>query len=182
MNTENNYFKSVIGVALATFLILLIPFLAMQFSGEILWSLTDFIVAGILIFGTGLAFMLIFRKNANFLYRIAGGLSLGTAFLLIWANLAVGIIGSEANPANQMYFGVIAVGIIGAVIARLRPRGMSNAIFAAAIAQALVVIIVLSSGMHISPPVSAVEILLINGFFVLLWIGAGLLFRKVARK
>jgi hypothetical protein len=43
------------------------------------------------------------------------------AFILIWMNLAVGIIGSEDNPANLMYGGVLAVAIVGAFMVRFRP-------------------------------------------------------------
>ncbi len=50
-------------------------------------------------------------------YRFAVGVALAAAFLLVWMNLAVGLIGSEDNPANLMYFGVLAVGFIGAIIA-----------------------------------------------------------------
>lgn len=42
-------------------------------------------------------------------------------------NGAVGIVGSEDNPANLMYGGVLAVGIVGAVIARFRAEGMARA-------------------------------------------------------
>jgi hypothetical protein len=37
------------------------------------------------------------------------GLAVGTALFLVWSNLAVGLIGSENNPANMMYLGVLAV-------------------------------------------------------------------------
>jgi hypothetical protein len=51
--------------------------------------------------------------------------------------LASGIIGQDGDPANMMYFGVLAVGITGAVIARFRPAGMARALIAMALAQAL---------------------------------------------
>jgi hypothetical protein len=50
-------------------------------------------------------------------------------------NLAVGVIGTEDDPANLMYVGVLAVGIIGAIIARFRPHGMARTLFATALAQ-----------------------------------------------
>ena len=43
--------------------------------------------------------------------------------LLIWMNLAVVLIGSENNPANLLYLGVLCIAILGAFIARLQPRG-----------------------------------------------------------
>ena len=61
-------------------------------------------------------------------YRVAIGVAVASALILVWINAAAGIIGD--GPINLMYFGVIAVGMIGAFIARLEPRGMSRALFA----------------------------------------------------
>jgi hypothetical protein len=93
-------------------------------------------------------------------------------------NLAVGLIGSEDNPANLMYFGVLAALIIGAFIARLEPHGMARALFATALAQALVAVIALIAGEHQSSVSSASEILGVNGLFVALFAGSAMLFRR----
>ena len=84
--------------------------------------------------------------TGNSAYRAAVGVALAAAFILVWVNLAVGIIGSEDNPANVMYGGVLAVGIIGAIIARFQPHGMARALVATALAQALVAVIALIAG------------------------------------
>ena len=73
-----------------TFL-LFIPLIAMQFTNEVDWTLFDFVVAGILLFGTGLIFNLGVRKIKNIKYRIVIGVALLIVLLLIWAELAVGI-------------------------------------------------------------------------------------------
>ena len=114
-------------------------------------------------------------------YRYAVGVALVAALLLVWINLAVGVIGTEDDNANLMYVGVLAVGIIGAIIARLRPPGMARALFATALAQALVAVIALIFGLGLpwSPPV---EILGLNGFFVALFLGSAWLFRNAARE
>ena len=113
-------------------------------------------------------------------YRSAIGLALAAAFLLVWLSLGVGIIGKDGDPANVMYFGVLAVGITGVVIARLQPRGMARALFATALAQALVAAIALIAelGLPYSPPA---EILLLNGFFIAMFAGSAWLFRRAAR-
>jgi hypothetical protein len=113
-------------------------------------------------------------------YRSAIGLALATAFLLVWLSLGVGIIGEDGDPANAMYFGVLAVGIAGAIIARLRPGGMARALFATALAQALVAAIALVAklGLPYSPPA---EILLLNGFFIAMFAASAWLFRRAAR-
>jgi hypothetical protein len=114
-------------------------------------------------------------------YRAAVGVALAVAFLLAWVNLAVGIIGSEDNLANLMYVGVLAVGIIGATIARFRPRGMARTLFATALAQASVAVIALLFGLG-SPWSPPVEILAVNGFFAALFVGSALLFRYAGRE
>ncbi len=89
-------------------------------------------------------------------------------------SLAVGIIGAEGDPANLMYGGVLAVGVFGAFIAHLQPRGMARALFAMALAQALVAVIL---GKY-PDEVNAVTL---NGFFVALFVGSAWLFQKAAR-
>jgi hypothetical protein len=52
--TNNTAYRSAIGVALVTAFILMLPLLAMQFTDEVVWDLTDFAVAGALLFSAGL--------------------------------------------------------------------------------------------------------------------------------
>jgi hypothetical protein len=180
-----NAYRCVVGVALATAFILLLPLLAMQITDEVVWDLADFAVAGALLFGTGLTYVLAARKAGNIAYRFAVGVALAAALILVWMNLAVGLIGTEDNPANLLYGGVLAVGIIGAIIARFRPHGMARALFATALAQALVPVIALIIW---KPQVTSVEASLgmlgvfgVNAFFVMLFAGSALLFRYAAR-
>ena len=114
-------------------------------------------------------------------YRLAVGAALATAFILVWVIGAVGLIGAEGDPFDLIYSGVLAVGIIGAVIARLQPQGMSRAMFATALAQALVVVIALIAGKHQVAVSSVPEIVFSNGFFVALWLGSSWLFSFAAR-
>jgi hypothetical protein len=172
-----NAYRSVVGVALATAFILLIPMLA-----EWAWSLADFVFAGALLFGTGLTYVLVARKAGNIAYRAAVGVALAAALLLVWINLAVGIIGTEDDPANAMYAGVLAVGIIGAIIARFRPHGMARALFATALAQALVAVFALIFRLGSGSPPGVLGILILNGFFVALFVGSASLFRYAARE
>ncbi|MEE9609926.1 MAG: hypothetical protein V3W19_01675, partial [Desulfatiglandales bacterium] len=172
--------KNIIRITLATAFILLLPLLAMQFTDEVVWDLTDFAVAGALLFGAGLTYELVARKAGNIAYRAAVGLAVAAALILIWVNLAVGLIGSKDNPANLIYVGVLAVGIIGAIIARLQSHGMARALFATALAQALIAVIALIAGMDPYPGSSVSEIVNLNVFFVALWVGSALLFRRAS--
>jgi hypothetical protein len=172
-----NAYRSVVGVALATAFILLIPLLAAP-----AWTLFDFVFAGALIFGTGLTYVLVGWKAGNIAYRFAVGVALAAAFILVWLTGAVGVIGTEDDNANLMYVGVLAVGIIGALIARFQPRGMARALFATTLAQALVAVIALIFGLGSGSPPGVLGILILNGFFVALFLGSALLFRYAGRE
>lgn len=167
-------------VAWVTGLLLLLPLVAMQFTDEVRWNLADFVLAGALLFAAGAAYQLLARRTDNLAYRAGIGVAVGAAFFLVWANLAVGLIGSEDNPANLMYLGVLAVGIIGALIARFQPRGMSRALFAMACAQALVAAIAVIARLGL-PWSGPLEIAAVNGFFVALFVGAAWLFQRASR-
>jgi hypothetical protein len=173
--------KNILLIALAAALILLVPFIAMQFTDDVTWSLIDFAFAGALLFGTGLAFELITRKAGTIAYRAAVGLALVAAMLLVWINLAVGIIGSEDNPANMLYLGVLAILFLGALIARFRSQGMVRTLFAAALAQVLVTVIALMIWKPEVPSTVAFADGLkgvgVNALFVVMWVGSALLFR-----
>ncbi len=91
MTPEN---KRLIGFVLTPLLLLLIPFIAMQFTREVHWSLFDFVVAAVLLSGTGSLIELVMRKVKKTGHRIAICLGIVTALVLIWAELAVGIFGT----------------------------------------------------------------------------------------
>ena len=74
--------------------LLLIPFIAMQFSSEVVWTASDFIIMGILLLVTGLGIDLVWRKVSSSKNRlIIGGIILAV-FFMIWAELAVGVFGT----------------------------------------------------------------------------------------
>lgn len=75
-------------------LLLLVPLIAMQFTKEVSWKVSDFFVMGMLLLGTGLGCELILRKVKKTSYRIAICAAILFAFLLVWAELAVGIFGT----------------------------------------------------------------------------------------
>lgn len=166
---------------LAAAVLLMVPLVAMQLTDEVVWTLSDFVFMGALIFGTGFAFELALKTTADTAYRWAVGVALAAGFLLIWITGAVGIIGSEANSANLMYAGVLAVGISGAFVARFRPRGMARAMVAAASVQALIAVIAIGYGLG-RPYSGAVELALLNGFWVALFAVSARLFQAAARE
>jgi hypothetical protein len=74
--------------------LLLIPFIAMQFSEEVQWKLNDFLIMAALLFGLGLGIDFLLRKLKSPKKRWIAGIFLLLCFLLIWAELAVGIFGT----------------------------------------------------------------------------------------
>ena len=162
--------KSIVRVALGTAVFLILPLLGMTFGDDIHWGPGDFLVAGALLFGTGMVFELVARKGGDLAYRAAACIAVVTTLLLVWVNLAVGIIGDEENLANLLYLGVIAIGFFGALMARFKPRGMARALLATAAAQILVGIFAVVAGWGIA--------LMLNTVIALLWIGSALLFRR----
>jgi hypothetical protein len=174
--------KSIIGIVLGTAFILLLLLFVSLLSDEVVWGLADFVFIGALLVGTGLTIELATRKTGNFSYRAAVVIAVVTAFILVWVNAAVGIIGTEDEFVNLMYIGVLGVGFIGAFIARFKPHGMSRVMFAMTLALMLIAVIALITGMHQLPGSSVLEILIANGFFAAPFVGSALLFRKAARK
>ena len=83
--------KNLIYIISGVALLLFIPLIAMQFTNEVNWGVLDFIVAGILLLGTGLACNFVLQKVKNTKFRIAICLIILASLFLIWAELAVGI-------------------------------------------------------------------------------------------
>lgn len=84
-----------LGIMTAVTILLLIPFVAMRFTDEVKWTAVDFITAGVLLYGTGLACELVIRVVKTLRYRIAMCVVILVALFLVWAELAVGIFGTR---------------------------------------------------------------------------------------
>ena len=166
--------KSIIRIALVTAGILLIPFFGNIYIDGWSWHWYTFVLAGTLLFGAGLTYELVAKRMSNKTYKFAVGLAVGTAFILTWTNMVR--VSESENAANLMYFGVLVVGLIGALIARFEPRGMARTLFAAAFAQMLVPVIALI----VRRPdfaTGVVQVFGLNSFFAALWVWSALLFR-----
>lgn len=91
MIANNNRLALILSVA---GLILLLPLVAMQFTNEVNWSVFDFVVAGILLFGICGVIELALRKINTINQRVWVVLGILLVLFLIWAELAVGIFGT----------------------------------------------------------------------------------------
>ena len=154
--------------------LLALPAVAMRFTSEVNWTAGDFATMGVLLLGAAGAVEQAVRLSGGLAYRAGACVAVAASFLLVWINLAVGIVGAEDEPANQLFAGVLATALIGAVLAGFRPSGMARAMVATAIAQALVALAVLAMGLG--------QILAATGLFMGLWLAAALLFARAARK
>jgi hypothetical protein len=170
--------NTLLPVLLVPSCILMIPAMAMLFKVEgWAWDTADFVAMWMIIAGAVLAYKFLAGKAPNRDYRVAAGLGVATGLILMWVNGAVGLIGSEDNPANLLYAGVLAVGGAGAAIARLRPWGMARALFATAVAQFLVPVVALILWRPDFSP-GVVQVFGLNLCFVLMFAGSSLLFRR----
>jgi hypothetical protein len=118
--------------------------------------------------------------KANTAYYYASVGAIAASLLLIWLSLGVGIIGADGDPANFMYFGVVAIGIVGAIATRLKPLGMARVLFTMAVAQAVVAAIAVFGGLG-RPYSGPLELILLNGFFVAMFVGSAWLYRSAGR-
>ncbi len=162
-------------------LILMIP-LAMQFTHEV--NITEAIAYSVILLTVGGIYELLkVLKKRSGAYRFAFSVGLAGVFLLFWVNGAIGIIGSENNPANLMYGAVFAVIFIGSLLARLKPRGMARTLFAAAFVQMAVPIFALLvwPAQASWGEAGVIGVFIFNFIFAALFAGSGLLFVRATR-
>ncbi|MDD4352421.1 MAG: hypothetical protein PHU71_05635 [Candidatus Gracilibacteria bacterium] len=159
-------------------LILLIP-LAMQFTDEVQWG--EALAYSLILLALGGIYELWqWLKTHSKMYRLAFGIGLAGIFLLGWVSGAVGIIGSENNPANLMYWAVPAVGLVGSLISRFKPRGMAHTLFAVALVQILVPVYALLVWPAQSSWGNAgvIGVFILNSVFAMLFVVSAVLFRR----
>ena len=92
MNIQN---IRLIGIFLVVAVLLLIPFVAMKLGVVgVKWTAIDFIAAAIMLLGAGIGIEIALRVVKKFEYRIAACVAILFALAVVWAELAVGIIGT----------------------------------------------------------------------------------------
>lgn len=83
--------RSLLSVALATALLLLVPLVAMRFTREVSWGAGDFLVAGALLFAAGTATVAALSRFKRFAPRVAAVAAIAAGLVVVWAELAVGL-------------------------------------------------------------------------------------------
>jgi hypothetical protein len=166
--------KTILRVALVALCLLMVPLVASRVVPGWNWPPRAFVLVYVLFFGTGMAYALIARKMGSWAYKGGVGVALVAGFALGWSNM-VHVADSE-NPANLVYFSVLAVGVVGAWLARLEARGLARTLFAMAALLALIAVL-LPTG---APPYLNRNMTIGHGVFVALFIASGLMFRHAS--
>ena len=116
-------------------------------------------------------------------YRWGAAVAIGAAALQVWMNLAVGIVGSEDNPVNQGFYGVVVAAAACAFTGRFEAAGMARAMLATASVQALLAAVIATAPSTVrDDPKGPLGVLVLSGIFVALWLGSAALFHKSARQ
>jgi hypothetical protein len=154
-------------------LILAVPAIAMQFSKEIAWGIEDFLVVGALLAAVCGTIELALRTSTSALYRVGVALAAIGGFLLVFVNLAIGIIGDEQNPKNLIFFAIPALGFLGALVGRFK---------AALLVKLLVIMAALQLSTIFMAPAELLRVMIpFTGLFVGLWLLSALLIQRSIR-
>lgn len=153
--------------------LLMLPALAMLVTGEVDWTIGDFIFAAILLGFVGTVVELAARFARPGALRIGYILAGLTAFLTFWSNAAVGIIGDD-DSVNLFFFVMVLAAIVAGMVVRFRPAAMRWIAGSLAIGQYAVGVAALRM-----MPGHAVEWGFLS-FFALLWLMAAWCFHRAA--
>lgn len=152
------------------------------FANEVQWDEAA-AYSIMLLVGGGIYKLWQWLKTRDRIYRIAFRVGFVGIFLLGWVSGAVGIIGSENNSVNLMYWAVPVVGLVGSLISRFKSRGMARTLFATAFVQFLIPVVALIISSEVSwGNAGVIGVFVVNFFFVLLFTASALLFRRANRE
>lgn len=155
--------------------LMLAPVLAARLTDEMAWDPADFVLFAIILAAGCGAWELAVRKSRNLTYGAAAAVAAAAALLLFLVNGAVGLAGSEEDPANLLFFGVVTLALGGAVVVRFRADGMARAMAATAVAQAV------AGGLAAAMAGDVKGFALGTAMFVPLWLLSSWLFARSAR-
>lgn len=81
-------------IPLAALSLLLVPFVASLFTDEVQWSGLDYLIMGVMLLAVGSGIQWVLQKFQSRRNRMIGVGLVVLLFLLVWAELAVGVIGT----------------------------------------------------------------------------------------
>lgn len=180
-NSRRTYRKHapVLRVGAITLAALTLPLVGTQLSDEVHWTPFDFIVGGTMFFTTGLAFSFLAKRCGSLSQKSAVGLALAATLLHVWVNGSVGMVGSETDGFNALYYLVPLVGIIGGTAARLRARMMAWVLLGMAAVQAGLGLLALAVDRPEAGGDSVLEVVGVTGLFMGLFFASAWMFARV---
>jgi hypothetical protein len=131
------------------------------------WTASDFLIMGLLLGSVGLGIEFLVRQSGSTFVRLGAISAVLTAFLTIWVNLAVGMIG-DGEPYNLLFLIPLALVLVGGVMVRLRPESMVKLALLAAALQ-----VAIGLGGYGMDPRGAI----LSAMFGLFWLFTAALFR-----
>jgi hypothetical protein len=112
MKTSKTLYRSAVRVALGVAFILLLPFVAMLITDDVVWSLADFAVAGVFLAAIGVTLELAVRRAAN----------LATALGIAAVGVAAAIFGEADDAPGLVLIGILLIVSACALGVRTAPR------------------------------------------------------------
>lgn len=161
--------------------IMLLPIAVQLTHGHFGWSFGDFLGIGLILLSGGAIFDLAARRAPNFAYLAGTGAALTAGFGLVVVNGAVGLVGSENEAHNALFFAVLAVACLGSIIAGGRPAPMAKAMLAAAGTHIAVSTALLIDANGVSDGNPQMEVFGL-GIFAMLWLASAWLFRSASKQ
>ncbi|MFM8844415.1 MAG: hypothetical protein ACKOGN_00720 [Gammaproteobacteria bacterium] len=152
--------------------LLLLPAVAMVLGDEVHWGPLDFTLLAALLAALCGAIDVASRYSLSRSYRAGVAVAAIGMFLMVFANIAVGIVGNEDNPLNLIFLLIPVLGIAGSVFTRFRATGMARSLEIMAVVQAGVLLLAWPGAKTVG--------LLAMAFFVALWLLAARLLRAAA--
>lgn len=132
------------------------------------WTASDFVLMAVLLGSVGAGIEFLVARGGSVFARLGAIVMVLTAFLTIWVNLAVGMIGSEDNPYNLLFLANLALVLIAGIWVRLEPGAMVKVALLAALVQAALALGGLGSDQRGA---------IFSAVFALFWLFAAALFR-----
>jgi len=154
-------------------LLLAAPWVAMRFTSEVNWTGFDFMVFGGMLATALVAFEIVARLAGSPSYRAAWGVAILAAFLMVWADLAVGFIGDAHNGANWVLVAIPVIWALGTLASWCRARGMAVTMAAIAVTQVAIGLLAQAAGYRIIGPTVV---------FAGLWLLSAWLFYRAGQK
>ena len=157
--------------------LLALPAVAMRFTREVNWTASDFAAMAVMLAIAAGAIDALTARAGGFACKLADVLAALGIFLLVWINLAVGMIGDEGDPAHLMFAAVIATIFGGAFVSRPKPAGMAITMLAAAGVQAAAALTALAMRWGDYSAIWPMDVIGTSGIMGMIWLASAALFR-----